>query len=258
MLAELRKMFEKPPAVEIYDLVDTLHSCKQAPGKSVSEHVLEMKGLMDQLHTLGKPYDNDMAVELNQQENPNKDQSFSPLPHDWALEEELPSLFFEEMRAIRKEVLSIVLQVQGFNAERETSLGINICIWALESQAVVEAHRTRGVISKKTDMTLGTGVIGPEWKLVALLKVRRDGINDFDGKRGQCTVYPRVKTEVSPHIHKPVDRELRKLVIKAKCEKAKHTKSKHIRWKNKLRRWGGAIDGHPPNTSVVCVLERAM
>ncbi|GJT33166.1 retrotransposon protein, putative, ty1-copia subclass [Tanacetum coccineum] len=31
MLAELRKMFEKPPAVEIYDLVDSLHSCKQAP-----------------------------------------------------------------------------------------------------------------------------------------------------------------------------------------------------------------------------------
>nr|GEY41228.1 hypothetical protein [Tanacetum cinerariifolium] len=64
MLAELRKMFEKPPAVEIYDLVDTLHSCRQAPGKPVSEHVLEMKGLMDQLHTLGKPYDNDMAVNL--------------------------------------------------------------------------------------------------------------------------------------------------------------------------------------------------
>nr|GFA85689.1 hypothetical protein [Tanacetum cinerariifolium] len=30
MLAELRKMFEKPPAVEIYDLVDALHSCRQA------------------------------------------------------------------------------------------------------------------------------------------------------------------------------------------------------------------------------------
>ncbi|GJZ01580.1 hypothetical protein Tco_0519541 [Tanacetum coccineum] len=49
-----------PPAVEIYDLVDTLHSCKQAPGKSVSAHVLEMKGYMDQLQALGKPYDNDM------------------------------------------------------------------------------------------------------------------------------------------------------------------------------------------------------
>ena len=40
MLTELRKMFEKPQAVEIYDLVDALHSCKQAPGKSVSAHVL--------------------------------------------------------------------------------------------------------------------------------------------------------------------------------------------------------------------------
>ncbi|GJS23361.1 retrotransposon protein, putative, ty1-copia subclass [Tanacetum coccineum] len=64
MLNELRKMFEKPPAVEIYDLVDTLHSCKQAPGKSVSAHVLEMKGYMDQLQALGKPYDNDMAINL--------------------------------------------------------------------------------------------------------------------------------------------------------------------------------------------------
>nr|GFD01698.1 zinc finger, CCHC-type [Tanacetum cinerariifolium] len=57
-------MFEKPSAVEIYDLVDALHSCIHAPGKPVSEHVLEMKGLMDQLLTLGKLYDNDMAVNL--------------------------------------------------------------------------------------------------------------------------------------------------------------------------------------------------
>nr|GEZ97327.1 hypothetical protein [Tanacetum cinerariifolium] len=64
MLAELKKMFEKPQAVEIYDLVDALHSCKQAPGKSVSAHVLEMKGYIDQLHALGKSYDNDMAINL--------------------------------------------------------------------------------------------------------------------------------------------------------------------------------------------------
>nr|GFB81676.1 hypothetical protein [Tanacetum cinerariifolium] len=37
---------------------------KTGPGKPISEHVLEMKGLIDQLHTLGKPYDNDMAVNL--------------------------------------------------------------------------------------------------------------------------------------------------------------------------------------------------
>nr|GEX47442.1 hypothetical protein [Tanacetum cinerariifolium] len=34
MLAELKKIFEKPQAVEIYNLVDALHSCKQAPRKS--------------------------------------------------------------------------------------------------------------------------------------------------------------------------------------------------------------------------------
>nr|GFA51854.1 retrotransposon protein, putative, Ty1-copia subclass [Tanacetum cinerariifolium] len=35
-----------------------------APGKFVSAHVLEMKGYMDQLHALGKSYDNDMAINL--------------------------------------------------------------------------------------------------------------------------------------------------------------------------------------------------
>ncbi|GJY66777.1 hypothetical protein Tco_0469015 [Tanacetum coccineum] len=64
MLDELRRMFEKPQAVEIYDLVDSLHNCKQAIGKSVSAHVLKMKGYMDQLQALGKPYDNDMAINL--------------------------------------------------------------------------------------------------------------------------------------------------------------------------------------------------
>nr|GEY19512.1 hypothetical protein [Tanacetum cinerariifolium] len=51
-------------AVEFYDLVDALHSCKQAPRISVSAHVLEMKGYMDQLHAVGKSYDNDMAINL--------------------------------------------------------------------------------------------------------------------------------------------------------------------------------------------------
>ncbi|GJV87380.1 zinc finger, CCHC-type containing protein [Tanacetum coccineum] len=64
MLNKLIKMFEKPQAVEIYDLVDTLHICKQAPRKSVSAHVLEMKGYMDQLQAFGKPYDNDMSINL--------------------------------------------------------------------------------------------------------------------------------------------------------------------------------------------------
>nr|GEY82004.1 zinc finger, CCHC-type [Tanacetum cinerariifolium] len=35
-----------------------------APGKFVCAHVMEMKGYMDQLHALGKSYDNDMAINL--------------------------------------------------------------------------------------------------------------------------------------------------------------------------------------------------
>ncbi|GKA64004.1 hypothetical protein Tco_0763610 [Tanacetum coccineum] len=60
MLNELRKMFEKPQAVEIYDLVDTLHSCKQAPGKSKGKS--------------------------------KEGSSLSPLQHSLVTEEELPSL----------------------------------------------------------------------------------------------------------------------------------------------------------------------
>ena len=64
MINELKKLYEKPSNVEIYDLMESLHGCKQGDGESVSAHVLKMKSFMDQLQTLGKPYDNDMAVNL--------------------------------------------------------------------------------------------------------------------------------------------------------------------------------------------------
>ena len=41
MITELRRMYEKPPAAELYDLIDSVHGCKQEVGKSVSAHVLE-------------------------------------------------------------------------------------------------------------------------------------------------------------------------------------------------------------------------
>lgn len=49
MLQELQKTYEKAPAVELYDLIDALHSWKQVEGKHVRDHVLEMKNYMDQL-----------------------------------------------------------------------------------------------------------------------------------------------------------------------------------------------------------------
>lgn len=64
MIDELKKLYEKPSNVEIYDLMEAPHGCKQGDGEPVSAHVLKMKSFMDQLQTLKKPYDNDMAVNL--------------------------------------------------------------------------------------------------------------------------------------------------------------------------------------------------
>ncbi|GKA19579.1 zinc finger, CCHC-type containing protein [Tanacetum coccineum] len=53
-------MFEKPPAVEIYDLVDALHSCNRAPvNPFVKPRNGNEKDSLYQLHTLGNHYDND-------------------------------------------------------------------------------------------------------------------------------------------------------------------------------------------------------
>ncbi|GJR44832.1 retrotransposon protein, putative, ty1-copia subclass [Tanacetum coccineum] len=45
-------MYGKPPGVELQELVNMFHSCKQAEGQSVSDHVLLMKSYLDQLATL--------------------------------------------------------------------------------------------------------------------------------------------------------------------------------------------------------------
>ncbi|GJS72916.1 retrotransposon protein, putative, ty1-copia subclass [Tanacetum coccineum] len=52
MITELQKMYGKPPGVELQELVNMFHSCKQAEGQSVSDHVLLMKSYLDQLATL--------------------------------------------------------------------------------------------------------------------------------------------------------------------------------------------------------------
>ncbi|GJX28785.1 zinc finger, CCHC-type containing protein [Tanacetum coccineum] len=68
-------MFEKPPAVEIYDLVDTLHSCKQAPGKSPNPK--------------------------KRKENPNKDQACHHCHMTGHWKRNCP-LYLEELRANKK------------------------------------------------------------------------------------------------------------------------------------------------------------
>ena len=64
MINELKRMFEKPPMAELYDLIDSLHKCKHDASKPVSAHVLEMKGYLDQLDALGCGYVQDVQVGL--------------------------------------------------------------------------------------------------------------------------------------------------------------------------------------------------
>ena len=64
MINELKRMFEKPPAAELYDLIESLHECKHEAGKSVSVHVLEMKRYLDQLDRLGCGYQESVCIGL--------------------------------------------------------------------------------------------------------------------------------------------------------------------------------------------------
>ncbi|GJW08310.1 retrotransposon protein, putative, ty1-copia subclass [Tanacetum coccineum] len=43
MITELQNMYGKPPGVELQELVNMFHSCKQAEGQSVSDHVVESR-----------------------------------------------------------------------------------------------------------------------------------------------------------------------------------------------------------------------
>jgi hypothetical protein len=64
MLEELKKSYEKTPTVELYDLLDQLHSCKHGDGKPVSAYVLMMKDYFDQLYRLNFGYPENVQVNL--------------------------------------------------------------------------------------------------------------------------------------------------------------------------------------------------
>ncbi|GJV84472.1 putative RNA-directed DNA polymerase [Tanacetum coccineum] len=151
MLNKLRKMFEKPQAVKIYDLVDTLHSCKQALGKSVSAHVLEMKGNMDQLQALGKPYDNDMAINLI---NRSLNKDFVDFVINFNMHyvgkavSDLHALLIDYEKGLKDKAPT----PQGFNAERKLAYGDQYLHMGNGAQAVVEAIGT-------FDLVLPSGLV---------------------------------------------------------------------------------------------------
>ncbi|GJW52189.1 retrotransposon protein, putative, ty1-copia subclass [Tanacetum coccineum] len=125
MLAELRKMFEKPPAVEIYDLVDALHSCKQAPEGNTNK---------DSLSPLPRCW----ALKRELSFIPNKDQDCPPLPRCWAIGRGTALFISKSCVQIRRS-LSPVLQFQGFKEERKLSYGDQYLQVGNGTQAAVEA-----------------------------------------------------------------------------------------------------------------------
>ncbi|PWA63339.1 zinc finger, CCHC-type [Artemisia annua] len=64
MINELKQRYEKTPAVELYESLDKLHSCKHADGKPVEDYVNEMREFFDQLYRVGFGYPDNVQVHL--------------------------------------------------------------------------------------------------------------------------------------------------------------------------------------------------
>ncbi|GJS96187.1 hypothetical protein Tco_0803155 [Tanacetum coccineum] len=64
MLQELKFMFEKQAGVEMFDLIQTFHACKQEEGKPVGPYVIKMKNYVAQLEHLGYVLPQDLCVGL--------------------------------------------------------------------------------------------------------------------------------------------------------------------------------------------------
>nr|GEY36387.1 retrotransposon protein, putative, Ty1-copia subclass [Tanacetum cinerariifolium] len=55
-------MYGKPPDVELQELVNMFHSCKESEGQSVSDHVLLMKSYLDKLATLNYAFPDKVSI----------------------------------------------------------------------------------------------------------------------------------------------------------------------------------------------------
>nr|GEY26071.1 hypothetical protein [Tanacetum cinerariifolium] len=62
MVTELQKMYGKPLGVELQELVNMFHSCKEAEGQYISDHVLLMKSYLDQLVTLNYAFPDKVSI----------------------------------------------------------------------------------------------------------------------------------------------------------------------------------------------------
>ena len=64
MLQVLQKSYQKTPAVELYESLDKLQSCKHGDGKPVEDYVLEMTDYFDQLQRIHFGYPENVQLNL--------------------------------------------------------------------------------------------------------------------------------------------------------------------------------------------------
>ena len=64
IMMSLKQMFQQQARQERYDTTKSLLTCKMAEGADVSQHVIKMKGYIDQLSRLGFPMGNEFATDL--------------------------------------------------------------------------------------------------------------------------------------------------------------------------------------------------
>nr|GEV37946.1 reverse transcriptase domain-containing protein [Tanacetum cinerariifolium] len=119
-------MYGKPSGVELQELVNMFHSCKQEEGQSVNDHVLLMKRYMDQLATLSYDFPDKVSISLFLNSLSSKFQAFVQNYNMQSMEKiisEVYSLLIEFEKSIKRNKQPIVgasstLQVMAIQGGR--------------------------------------------------------------------------------------------------------------------------------------------
>ncbi|GJQ99374.1 putative RNA-directed DNA polymerase, partial [Tanacetum coccineum] len=134
MITELQKMYGKPPGVELQELVNMFHSCKQAEGQSVSDHVLLMKSYLDQLATLNYAFPDKVSISFILNSLSSEFQAFVQNYNMQSMEKtisEVHSLLIEFEKSIKRNKQPIdgasshpqVMAIQGGRVQKDKPQG---------------------------------------------------------------------------------------------------------------------------------------
>nr|GEV21566.1 hypothetical protein [Tanacetum cinerariifolium] len=116
MVTELQKIYGKPLGVELQELVNMFHSCKQAEGQSIRNHVLLIKSYLDQLATLNYAFPNKVSIGFILNSLSSEFQAFVQNYNMQSMEKtisEVHSLLIEFKKSIKRNKQPIVGKDKG-------------------------------------------------------------------------------------------------------------------------------------------------